>query len=201
MGKRKLKSQSKASATRWAKKPKPLPLPQTWDTGATGPAAMARERVVEDAFDVDPETGDVVNPNGIRRIRIVDMLEVWHKKSIITTAGFNFAVKLRDAFEATGRAPGWPDNDRVQSSPKPDHAVAIQIDRMSRFHAVARFVSQEDRPLISYFVLRDRSDGLRREMEGTRYKAALAALGPALDRCAAAMDQPSRIARMIRAIR
>ena len=185
MAKRKLKSQSKSSATRWAKKAKPLPLPpeagKTWDTGASGPAARAREQVVEDAFDVDPETGEVINPNGIRRIRIVDMLEVWHKRGVISTGGFNAAEKLRDAFEATARAPGWPDNDRVQSSPKPDHAVTIQIDRISRFHAVNRLVPAEHREIIDCCVLLGSSPAALRQYRGRNYQDGLQLLAAALD--------------------
>ena len=103
----------------------------------------------EDAADIDPETGEVRNPNGVLRARRVDMLGVWHRRGWITTAGFNAAERLRDAFEATQRAPGWPDNDRVQSSPKPDHAVTIQVDRISRFHAINRLVIDGDTAIIS----------------------------------------------------
>ena len=185
MGKRKLKSQDKANLARHAK---PAKLETPWDTGAPGPAARAREQVVEDAFDVDPETGEIRNPNGIRRVRIVDMLEVWHRKGVISTAGYNFAVKLRDAFEATQRAPGWPDNDRVQSSPKPDHVAAIHADRMTAFRAYTRFVHGGDWAVIDYLVLLNRETAIT----GFRYQAMLKELGPALDRCAAAMDNPQR---------
>lgn len=199
MAKRNMKSHEKASAARWAKKPKPLPMPgELWDPCANGPANMRRERVIEDAAEIDPETGEIRNPNGIRRARFVDMLEVWHKRETISTAGYNFAVKLRDAFETTERAPGWPDNDRVQSSPKPDHAVTIQIDRLCRFHAVARFVSREDRAVVDFFVLQRREGAEIKP--GPKWVEALARLGPALDRCAAAMEQPGRIGRLMRRI-
>ena len=176
--------------------------PAPWDTGASGPAARARPAVIEDAIDADPETGEVRNPNGVKRLRIVDMLEVWHKRGVISTAGFNAAEKLRDAFEATQRAPGWPDNDRVQSSPKPDHAVTIQIDRVSRYHAIARFIWAPDWPVIDYFVLQNREADRKAEFAGARYKAGLAELGPALDRLADRIDPSRRGAgRLVAAIR
>lgn len=192
MGKRKLKSQDRANLARHAK---PVKLETPWDIGAPGPAARAREQVVEDAFDVDPETGEIRNPNAIKRVRIVDMLEVWHRKGVISTAGYNFAVKLRDAFEATQRAPGWPDNDRVQSSPNHAASALIRTDRLSKYHAVSRFVPTADFAVIDYLVLLNRET----RVTGFRYQAMLAKLGPALDRCAAAMDNPER--RLMKKIR
>lgn len=164
---------------------KPVTL-GTWDFGAKGQANQIG-LVVEDAAEMTPE-GKAANPNGVKRARRVDMLELWYRRGDITAAGFNAAEKLRDAFEATERAPGWPDNDRVQSSPKPDHAVTIQIDRLSAYHAVARHVRDEDRDIIGHCVLmRGVPSGLRKY----RWKAAdgLVALRVALDNLAAAMQR------------
>lgn len=170
------------------RKAPPVTLSQTvWDTGATGPANR-NGLVIEDAADMDPETGKAVNPNNIKRARRVNMLEVWHRKGVISTAGFNAAEKLRDAFEATSRAPGWPDNDRVQSSPKPDHAVTIQIDRLSAFHAFHRHVTDEDREIIDACVLLGGSPmRIRRYRGGRGYQAGLEHLRAALDRLAIAI--------------
>ena len=123
-----------------------------WDLGASGPANR-HGMELEDAADVDPVTGKVVNPNGIKRARRVDMLEVWHRRGTISTAGYNAAEKLRDAYEATQRAPGWADNDRVQSSPKPDHAVTIQIDRLSAFARIMARVENGDRAIVWHCIL------------------------------------------------
>lgn len=120
------------------------------DRGADGPANQ-RDLVIEDAD--AHEVGDA-NPNRVKRARRVDMLEVFWKRGTITTAGYNAAVKLRDAYDATEKAPGWPDNDRVQASPKPDLATAIQVDRLSRYHSIARHVFRQDRGLIDTVVLR-----------------------------------------------
>ena len=34
-------------------------------------------------------------------MRRVDMIEVWHRKRVISTDGYNAAEKLHDAFERT----------------------------------------------------------------------------------------------------
>ena len=153
-----------------------------WDLGAKGQANQAG-LVIEDTTEETPQ-GRSANPNGVKRARRVDMLERWHRLGQITTAGFNAAERLRDAFEATERAPGWPDNDRVQSSPKPDHAVTIQIDRLSRFHAVAKHISRDDRELIDHCVLsRGTPSGLRK-YRGRNHQLGMDRLREALDRLA-----------------
>ena len=156
-----------------------------WDHGATGPANR-HGLITEPAIDADPGTGQISNPNGIKRARRVDMLEVWHKQGTITTAGFNAAEKLRDAFEATQRAPGWPDNDRVQSSPKPDHAVTIQIDRLSAFNAIHKHVTPGDHGIIGACVL-DRGLPSSAGYKGRTYQDGLTHLRNALDRLSRAM--------------
>jgi hypothetical protein len=152
--------------------------------GATGQAN--RIGLVEESVgDIDPDTGKLVNPNSVKRARRVDMLEVWHKKGSISTRAYNAAEKLRNAFEETMRSPGWSDNDRVQSSPKPDQMVAIKIDRISRFHAVNRLVGASDRALINPAVLRS-GETLFVGYPNTRrhYRRGIADLNAALERLA-----------------
>ena len=182
----------KAKRRRKAQKAVTIAQPTSWDMGATGQANRIG-LLQEPATELDPTTGRAMpNPNGVKRMRRVDMLEIWHKKGVISTAGYNAAEKLRDAFEATQRAPGWPDNDRVQSSPKPDHAVTIQIDRLSRYHQISKHIHSEDQPIISACVL-DRASpmavviGGRKPYRGAGYQAGLEHLRDALDRLAHAM--------------
>ena len=167
--------------------------PNPWDMGADGPANRIG-LIEEAATEIDPETGkEQPNPNNVKRARRVDMLEVWHRRGWITTAGFNAAEKLRDAFEATQRAPGWPDNDRVQSSPKPDHAVTIQIDRLSKYHVIARLILAADMQIIAACVLdrhgpeRVRDKRGHRIYAGENMRAGYQHLCDALDRLAKAM--------------
>lgn len=174
----------------------PVTLPPApWDYGATGPANRVGLEM-EDAVDTTGD-GTTPNPNRVTRVRRIDLLETWHRRfrsgareydagplsPHITTRQYNAAVALRDAYEATLRAPGWPDNDRVQSSPKPDHAVTIQIDRMSRYHAVARHVATEDWPILRRCVIDGQSPG----GTGWVYYQAMQHLREALDRLATGM--------------
>lgn len=145
--------------TRKKRKKPPTLMPTTWDQGATGQANRIG-LVEEPATELDPTTGKPQpNPNGVKRMRRVDMLERYHRLGIISTRAWNAAERLRDAFEATQRSPGWPDNDRVQSSPKPDHAVTIMVDRISRFHSINRLVPACDVPIINACVFHMNAPG------------------------------------------
>ncbi|MDK8874394.1 MULTISPECIES: hypothetical protein [Paracoccus] len=146
---------SKASKRRAGRKRNvPVTMPASnWDHGAEGQANRIG-LVVEQRGEIDPKTGKMQNPNGVTGVRRVDLLEFWHRRGTISTEGFNAAEALRNAFEATMRGKAaLPDNDRVQSSPKPDHAVGIQIDRISRFQALMRHVHPGDREIVTACVL------------------------------------------------
>jgi hypothetical protein len=166
-----------------------------WDQGAMGPANRPG-LVEEDAPTIDPDTGEEFNPNGVRRMRRVDLLDVWHRKGVLSAAAYSVACDLRDAFLATqmGRAVDLT-QERVDSSPKPDHAVTIQIDRLSKFHALMRHVVRADVPIIQACVLDGGGpgdvvgrDGLHpfRNVVGEiwRHDAGLRALSDALERLA-----------------
>jgi hypothetical protein len=152
---RKLTPKSRASlAGVMARRKTGITLDQCpWDHGADG-QANRKGLVVEERGEIDPKTGKVTNPNGVTGVRRVDLLDYWHKRGSISAAGFNAASALRDAFEATQKSPPClPDNDRVQASPKPDHAVTIQIDRISRYHHLRKFVHPCDAHIIDRCVL------------------------------------------------
>jgi len=156
-----------------------------WDQGAAGPANR-RGLVTEDRGDIDPETGKAVNPNGVKGARRMDMLEYWHRRGTITTAGFNAGEKLRNAYEATQRGKSWPESERVQSSSKPDQAVAIHIDRVSDYHAYAKLVHRDDQRIIDACVLSPHTPaaaGYKREA----YQDGLRHLRDALERLAKRM--------------
>lgn len=172
-------------------KAKPSMAQTPWDHGATGQANRVN-LVTEERGEVHPSSGKIVNPNKVTGVRRVDMLEVWHRKGDIGTASYNAAIALRNAMEATQRGPGTSfEQDKVDSSPKPDHAVTIQIDRISAFHKINRLVSQEDAPLIHHCISGGTPATFRtmggRPYYGRNYTAGLAALDLALDRLAKAM--------------
>ena len=131
---------------------KVAPITLSWDMGATG-IANSIGLVVEDRGEVDAKTGKRVNPNGVKGVRRIDMLEYYHRQGIISHRGHNAGCALRNAWEDTMRAPGWNDNDRVQSSPKPDHQIAIQIDRVSKLHNAWRKVPREHAAMIEHIAI------------------------------------------------
>lgn len=179
-------------AKRRKKQPHSPAMPTTWDQGAMGHANRLG-LVEEAAVSIDATTGKPEpNPNGVKRMRRVDMLERYHRLGIISTRGWNAAEALRDAFEATMKTPGWPDNDRVQSSPKPDQAVEIMVDRISRFHSINRLVPPEDVPIIDACVFHMNAPGSA-VINGSRpyrhagHERGVQHLRSALDRLADAM--------------
>ena len=156
-----------------------------WDHGATG-AANRIGLIVEERGEMDTATGKVVNPNKVTGVRRVDLLDYWHARGTISTGGMNAAKALRLAYDDTMRGPpALPDNDRVQSSPKPDQNVAIRIERISRFSTLMRMVADQDREIVSVCVL----DGAHpsRLYGAARITEAFAHLRLALDRLHAAM--------------
>ena len=155
-------------------------LPQ-WDHGAMGQANRVN-MVVEERADVDPETGKRVNPNGVTGVRRVDLLEFWRNRKSITEGGYQAAVRLRNAYEATMCRPSaLPDNDRVQSSPKPDHAISIQIGRISRFEVMMRGVRDTDRQIVRACVLDGRHPSQLPQYRGDKSRDGFAHLRAALD--------------------
>lgn len=170
---------------RWVHASAEVTLAETpWDHGATGPANRIG-LVVEERGEIDPKSGKMRNPNGVTGVRRVDLLEYWHKRGTISTAGFNAGEKLRNAFEATMRSkPALPGNDRVQSSPKPDLAVDIIVDRISAFERLMRHVVTKDRDIISACVLGNATPAAIRRYRGAGYRHGLAHLREALDRLA-----------------
>lgn len=162
-----------------------------WDHGAMG-TANRHGLMVEERGEINPDTGKTTNPNGVTGVRRRDILEFWHTRGTLTTAGYNAAVKLRDAFEGTMRGkPALPDNDRVQSSPKPDHAVTIQIDRISQFTRYMKLVADDDREIVSACVLEGHHPS---SIYGAlRLKEGLTHLRDACDRLSMALDQNPKL--------
>ena len=152
-----------------------------WDHGATGQANRIG-LMVEERADVDPETGKKVNPNGVTGVRRVDLLEFWRNRKSITESGYQAAVRLRNAYEATMCRPSaLPDNDRVQSSPKPDHAISIQIGRISRFEVMMRGVRDTDRQIVRACVLDGRHPSQLPQYRGDKSRDGFAHLREALN--------------------
>ena len=180
--KRKLKNGTNAKA-----KPKGQVSLARWDQGAMG-AANRIGLVTEQRGHVDADTGETINPNGVKGVRRVDMLEVYHQRGWITDKGYTAGEALRDAWSMVHRAKGTDYTAvRVDSSSKPDAQVAILIDRVSRYHAVARRIAKGDEEILACVVEEGRAIAHLRQYRGAAHDAGKRHLCAALDRLALAM--------------
>ena len=155
-----------------------------WDHGATGPANR-HGLVVEERGEVDPKTGKVTNPNGVTGVRRVDMLDIYHNRGWIDARQWVAGAAIREAWLGTekGRGADWT-QERVDSSPKPDAAIAIQIDRMSRLIRISKLVPPEDERIIDTVCCQGNAIGALREYRGSQHERGKAHLREALDRLA-----------------
>jgi len=160
----------------------------SWDMGATGQANQSG-LVIESRGELDTATGKVINPNGVKGARRIDTLARYHRLGWISARGYNAGDMLRTAWLNTQRSPGWSDNDRVQSSPKPDQAITMQVDRISRLVWLSRRVPEDIAPIVEHIALHDGSvAGVRvkgkRPYIGRNHDAGKAAMAAAFERLA-----------------
>lgn len=123
------------------------------------------------------------NPNGVRRRVFEDALEVYAGKGWITPRGYEAGKKLRAAWEGTERSDNYL-KERVDSSPKPDVAVAVQIDRVSARNAITRKIPPEDWTILMTVVCEGQAIGRLPEYRGRGHERGKAHLRAALDRLA-----------------
>ena len=156
--------------------------PAPWDHGAMGQANRVN-LVVEERADIDPETGKKINPNGITGARRKDMLEVYADRGWISQRAYGAGELLRVSWLRTdiGRCAPWL-RERVDSSPKPDAAVAIQIDRIAALLRVSSLIPAEDRIILDCVC--GRGDPIGRIYRGSQHEAGKAHLVAALERLA-----------------
>lgn len=160
--------------------------PTSWDMGPDTPAQRAG-KVVEPASYADPDTGKEINPNGVKRLRRVDLVEVYYRRGWISKRGFAAADALRKAYEGTQRSPPAINPVQVDTSPKPDQNVAIQIDRMSRYVALMGLVNTDHHRLVAAVVLEDMTPA-HAGWKGKRYQEGVKLLAEALDVLADRME-------------
>jgi len=163
--------------------------PEPWDRGADGPAARNRESEVVEGIDpeVDPDTNEVKrrNPNGVKRLRYLDMLETYHKRGIISARGMRAGERLRDAWATTQRSAGNNfSQDKVDSSPKPDAQAAINADRMTAYIRITQHIPTADHALLMAVVCEGHSISALPEYRAGRIDRGKAHLRAALDRLA-----------------
>lgn len=160
-----------------------------WDSGADGPANWGRAKRLEDAIDtsIDPDTGEVKNqnPNGVKRMRYYTMLDVYAKRGWISAPGHEAGKRLRNVWEATEKGVGndWS-KERVDKSPKPDAAIAIQIDRVSKLVGITRKIPADDYRILMFIACEDLPIGRLKEYRGINHDKGKAHMRAAFDRLA-----------------
>lgn len=182
---------------RRSRKKKPVSLPAMGggkvshvDGNRTGRANHMT--IVEPVMHVDPETGKKSNPNGVTRRRRVSWVEALYRQGKLTTRQYNAAIKLQGAWERTERGLGGGElKERVQSSPKPDKSIDIQIDRVSQWVAASKCIPVKYELIIKHVVLGNRSvcEFVGRKAGEARRLRALTSLQQGLDTVADSLEK------------
>lgn len=158
-----------------------------WDQGATG-QANRQDLVTEERGDRDPDTGKVINPNGVKGVRRVDMLETYHQRGVISDRGYTAGEALRDAWAGTQRSRGTDYSAPiVDSTSKPDAHIGIQIDRVSRYLDVSKRIAPQDKAILTAVVSEGRAIAHLLEYRGLSHDRGKVHLREALERLADAM--------------
>ncbi len=153
--KKRLKRQSRVALAR--RKPRAATVaPCPWDLGPTT-AAQQAGKITEEATYTDPETGEKLNPNGVKRARRIDVAEFYFNKGYISESGWKAARAIREAWEATMQSQPAIKKVQVDSSPKPDAAVVIQVDRLSKLASVSKHIPPGYRGMIEHVVMSNQS--------------------------------------------
>lgn len=191
MAKRKLKKASRGGyASRKRRTVTVASCP--WDTGPDT-AAQRAGKVIEDAEWTDPETGEKRNPNGVKRARRVDIAEMLHGKGYVSERGLKAAKFITEAFEQTQKSPPAIKKVHVDTSPKPDHAIAIQIDRISRYREAVRKIPPGCWGLVAWVCVDGRHPGSYPTIKaldmsnGGKHRLACRAFGKMIEDVAEAM--------------
>lgn len=176
------KKQKKRKEKRVSLAPMPAAIANTegrWDRGPNTKAQRAG-KVVEDAEYFDEMTGEKVNPNGVKRLRKIDLVEHYARKGIIDRRQMLAGIHLRNAFEGTQRTAPAIKKVQVDSTPKPDQHVEIMIDRLSRFADVFNGLCTDHREILDCVVLNNCHPAWLKKFRGRRYTRGIEAMQEAL---------------------
>ena len=143
---------------------------------------------IEDAAYTDPETGKKENPNGVKRARRIDLVESYHKRGKITERQLKAAQALRLAYEGTMRTAPAIKKVQVDSSPKPDQHISIQVDRMSELHNVSRHIPVASKHVVDVVVYQNNSVGWSKLYRGRKLATGMDLLRSGLDAIADGID-------------
>lgn len=157
-----------------------------WDQGAAGRANRIG-LVTEERGDRDTATGKRINPNGVKGVRRVDMLEVYHKRGWISDRAYTAGEAIRNAWEATQQGKGADLSDvRVDRTPKADAAIDIKIDRVSKLVMLSKHIPTADMSIVFAVACEGRAISHLPEYRHRRHEAGKQHLREALERLASA---------------
>ena len=157
------------------------------DMGATG-QAMRHGLVVEPVVVVTDDGEVKESPNGMKRARRIDLVEMYGKKHILAQRQVMAAKVLRNAYENTLRSPDAIKAVQVDCSPKPDQAVAMMIDRVSQFSEVMGLVSAPYKEIIDCVVLNNCIPAWLPKYRGPNYQRGIKHMQEALEDLADMLD-------------
>ena len=157
----------------------------SWDTGPST-SAQNTLKIIEPVEQKDENTGKMVNPNGVKRARRLSVAEAYRKTGNLTARQASAADKLLKAWEKNHRSPPAIKEIQVDNSPKPDAHIAIKIDRISAYHAIAKLIPKKYSAFVMHVARDDRHitsmHGYRRVIYMERLREGLDALADNLER-------------------
>jgi hypothetical protein len=164
-----------------ARKPVTLAQPTDWDLGPRT-AAQDRLKVVEPVTQWDEaKQREVPNPNGVKRARRIDLAEYYFRKGRFDARQLAAAKALAQAWENTQRSPEAIKKVQVDSDPDYGAIMAMQLDRVWRFHAIRRLIPDADWPVLECVCIRNASVA-QAGYRGERFQVGCVLLGAALTR-------------------
>ena len=125
----------------------------SWDHGASGKANRTRLQV-EERGDMDPNTGKIINPNGVTGVRRLSVAGLYHKRKLLTHRQFRAADTLLQTWEQKDRSPPAINEVKVDHSPKPDDRTAMVVDRAMAYVKITKHIPPQYARFINH-VARD----------------------------------------------
>lgn len=126
-----------------------------WDLGPRT-KSQDHQKVVEPADYIDPETGKVINPNGVVRARRETWVHTYLRKGKLTQRQANIAEELVEA--ALGMRASDPLAAlRIDVSPGANDPTVERIDRRKKFRMMWKLLPVYAEAVIRHVVLNDMS--------------------------------------------
>lgn len=162
--------------------------PGLWDHGADG-QANRRGLVVEERGEIDAKTGKMQNPNGVTGARRVDMLEIYHRRGVISDRGYVAGKVLREAWLRTEMGACSPfAREAVDNSLKLGEIMSVMIDRISAFRKANGNTACGDEEVLSVVACNGVAVGAIARYRNVMHEVGIMHLRDALERLADGME-------------